>query len=199
MATSERIWPWQPKSQELPEGSGTFGLLLFFLSLSILFFASAVGLVVVRNHLDPNEATTHSFPLIGWISSVVLLALSGFAQGTLVAVRRDQNTIFRLCLVATWVLSVLFLILQIVFWQRLLPEAALQDDVVESGLYGFFVLTGLHAAHVVGGMMMQTYITVQGFRGRYWSLRHETVRGTTLYWHFLLGVWVLLVLFLLWL
>lgn len=198
MATSDGIWPWQPKSQELPEGSGTLGLLLFFLSLSILFFASAVGLVVVRYHLEPTEVTTLSFPLIGWFSTAVLTLVSGFSQGTLWSVRRDQNTLFRLCLSATWVLALLFLILQVSLWQRLLPEASTQDNVVETGLYGLFVLTGLHAAHVLGGLLMQSYVTLQGFRGKYWSLRHETVRGTTLYWHFLMGIWLFLVLFLHW-
>ena len=41
------LWPWQEKSQELPEGTGTFGLILFFVTLSVLFISSIVGVLEI--------------------------------------------------------------------------------------------------------------------------------------------------------
>ena len=63
-----------------------------------------------------------------------------------------------------------------------------------TGLYGFtfFMLTGLHAAHVVGGLVPLGITLVRAFLGKYTWGAYGGVRNVALYWHFLDFVWLVL-------
>ena len=58
----------------------------------------------------------------------------------------------------------------------------------------FYVLTALHAAHVIGGLIPLIVVYIKARRGRYSRNFHPGVRYVTAYWHFLDVVWVLLFL-----
>jgi cytochrome c oxidase subunit 3 len=64
-----------------------------------------------------------------------------------------------------------------------------------SGSHGviFYWLTGLHGAHVVGGVVFLTVCLTRAARGRYSASSHLGVELCELYWHFLGIVWVVLV------
>lgn len=197
-APRRAIWPWEkPPAQEVPEGAGGMGLALFFVSLAVLFIASAVGVMVVR-FASPASGALVSFPPIGWVSTGALVTVSLLVHLGVRAVRKDEQTRFRACTAGALAASLVFLGLQAFFWSELLLQEMALANAVESGLYAFFVLTGLHAAHVLGGVLMQSLVTVRAFRGAYWSLHHGQVRGTALYWHFIDLVWLVLVAFLVW-
>jgi cytochrome c oxidase subunit 3 len=63
-----------------------------------------------------------------------------------------------------------------------------------SNLYAFtfFILTGLHAAHVVGGVGLLAVVLARSLRGRYGSGRYDGVTYAAMYWHFLDAIWLLL-------
>jgi cytochrome c oxidase subunit 3 len=63
-----------------------------------------------------------------------------------------------------------------------------------ANLYGFtfYMLTGLHAAHVIGGLALLAIVTVRAFCGRYSANAHAGVLYSTMYWHFLDGVWLVM-------
>jgi heme/copper-type cytochrome/quinol oxidase subunit 3 len=65
---------------------------------------------------------------------------------------------------------------------------------ISSSLFGsfYFTLTGLHALHMIGGLIFNTYILINGLRGKYSSAHHERVEYAGLYWHFVDLVWVVL-------
>jgi len=54
------------------------------------------------------------------------------------------------------------------------------------------MLTGLHAAHVVGGLIPLAVVTVRAFRDRYSPAAFAGVAYTAVYWHFLTAVWLVL-------
>ena len=56
----------------------------------------------------------------------------------------------------------------------------------------FYILTGLHALHVFGGLVLQAVVTTKGLLGRYWSYHHPGVLYSAMYWHFLDGMWLVL-------
>ncbi|HET9929853.1 MAG TPA: cytochrome c oxidase subunit 3, partial [Polyangiaceae bacterium] len=60
--------------------------------------------------------------------------------------------------------------------------------------YTFYVLTGLHAAHVVGGFVPAGIVFARARRREYSSSRHEGVLLCTQYWHYLGVVWLALFL-----
>jgi cytochrome c oxidase subunit III len=57
----------------------------------------------------------------------------------------------------------------------------------------FYVITGSHAAHLLGGLVALAYLLLRALRGA----THRAMAVTALYWHFLAALWVCLFLFLL--
>jgi len=115
----------------------------------------------------------------------------------------DQTQKYQQALIATMVLSVLFMIAQIFAWRSLFSqEIFINTDNSASYLY---VISGLHFAHVIAGLP---------FLGMFlWKARKQMkepvsvlvyfsdpekrlkLRLLTIYWHFLDGLWIYLVLF----
>ena len=93
-------------------------------------------------------------------------------------------------LAATFGLGVIFVLLQTANWYGL----ALREVTARTNLYAFtfFMLTGLHAAHVVGGLIPLGVVLAKSVRGRYGSGYHPGVRYMAMYWHFLDVVWIVL-------
>ena len=187
------------KQQELPEGAGTFGLLLFFVSLAVLFLSSAIGVVVVRAQFDAVEFPVQ-FPKAGWpLSTALLIATSLCLHLAVRALRIDESRRFLTLLGGALAAGTLFFVTQAIFWNALFDQQDAQIRSVESGFYAVAMLTILHAAHVLGGVLWLGVVFVRAVGKRYWSLSHGQVRGIALYWHFIDAVWILLLGFLFWL
>lgn len=177
-----------------PAGAGAFGLKLFIASLGVLFAASLVGYLAVR--LRATDWPPPGMPGLPWwgllFSTIVLLASSGTIRQALRGARGDDQPALRRGLLATTVLGFVFLISQGVNWWILI-KAHLN---AATNLYGFtfFVLTGLHAAHVIGGLVVLVVVTRKAARGVYSAVFHPGVIYASLYWHFLDIVWIVMFL-----
>ena len=53
----------------------------------------------------------------------------------------------------------------------------------------FYAITGLHAVHVLGGLVPLVMITVSAYRDMYGRKKYAAVRYTAIYWHFLDVIW----------
>lgn len=179
------------RHQHLPPGTGTFGMVLFLLSLGMLFAASVVGYLVIRfqptQPLPPGEL---ELPAVLWASTVAILASSFTIHTALQNVRLERQTRFRQALTLTLLLAVAFLLLQAPGLSHLLYAHRLAEDVQLYGLVFFLVL--VHAAHLLGGLLPLTVITYQAHAGRYDHEHHGPVQYIVMYWHFLDAVWVIL-------
>ncbi len=60
----------------------------------------------------------------------------------------------------------------------------------------FFLMTGFHGAHVLGGLVLLTLILYRASRGQFSPQHHVGVSAVTLYWHFVDVVWFFLFLIL---
>lgn len=179
-------------------GAGTLGMYLLLASLSILFASSIIGYLYVR-FVNPQFAgrpwPPPEFPPLPrtlWISTLAILLSSVTIQYALISIRRDRQAALLRGLVATLSLGLLFLILQGLNWWEI--YAALPPNLPPERPYLmlFYVLTGLHAAHVIGGLIPLIVVTVLAARRRYVANYHPGVRYNALYWHFLDIIWVLL-------
>jgi cytochrome c oxidase subunit 3 len=188
-------------------GSGTIGIVLLLMSLSVLFIASTLAFVIIRVQVtnNPNAGTGGMWPPPGlpaipkslWLSTLVILATSVTIQVALNAIRKDLEKKLLKFLYATLGLGVLFLILQAFNWWEFYTALPKGHQLSGPYLGGFYVLTGLHAAHVIGGLIPLIVVIVRALQGRYSRNFHPGVRYVTLYWHFLDIVWVVLFLVLL--
>ena len=56
----------------------------------------------------------------------------------------------------------------------------------------YFIMTGMHALHMVIGLVLMGFVTVRALRGRYTPANHIGVEILGLYWHFVDLVWIFL-------
>jgi cytochrome c oxidase subunit 3 len=93
-------------------------------------------------------------------------------------------------------LGVLFLGLQLLAWHRLQAHGFLLATT--AGASFVYIITGMHAVHLLGGLGGMVYGIVGAWFGRVVDAQRIVVDVTAWFWHFLGGLW-LYVLLLLWL
>ena len=189
-----------PNGTRSPEGSrtrspsspGTLGMWLFLLSLAILFAASITAYLIVRVRAEVWQPVNMPDPPPWlWFSTAVILVSSGTIHWGLAGIRRSLHGRLIGAMLATTLLGLVFLVSQAINWAWLI---AINATTSTAGLYifTFYVLTGLHAVHVIGGLALLTVVTARSFAGRYSADHHPGVKYAVMYWHFLAAVWLVL-------
>ena len=103
------------------------------------------------------------------------------------AIRRGDRTAFLRATVVTVVLGLTFLGGQL--WDYTQLGFGITDTAFGST---FYTLTGFHGAHVLGGAIMLSVVIYRGLAGQFSARHHDMVEATSLYWHFVDVVWILL-------
>ncbi len=191
---SDRKDFWQPHTHgEAPPGVGMFALKIFLVSLCVPFIVCLIGYFHMRNNVawQPRE-----LPSLLWLSTGLIILTSFGVEGARQSVRKDHYKRLRGYCVLVLALGGLFLVCQTIAWHGLvshhLPSITEEQDLsLRVFVATFFMLTGLHAIHVVGGLVLQSVITVRVYRRRYWSLYYPGLSYSAFYWHFLAGAWLL--------
>ena len=185
--------PRPRRESELPEGIGIIGMRIFLGSLAVLFVASILGYLLTRSHAETwPPPGVPALPSGLWFSTVVILSCSLTVHLALRAVRMGERSSCSWWLSATLALGLLFLAAQAVNWFGLV--AAQFSPKTNLYAFLFYLLTGLHAAHVVGGLVPLGIVTGKSLAGRYGSGWHPGVTYMAMYWHFLDAVWIVLFL-----
>lgn len=159
------------------------GLWLFMLSESMIFF----GLLSTRFYMQGTNRPAEVNQLLGFIITAVLLLSSFTANRAEIAIAHGNVASFKRLLATTIVLGLGFLVTVVaVEW----PEA-LHFAPPSTG-YGsiFFTLTGMHAFHVLTGLIILAIVWFNGSRGRY-AQDHWSAEAGIVYWHFVDIIWVL--------
>ena len=180
--------------------AGRLGMWLFLAAVGMLFAATIVGFLVIRTQLTLRDQWPSNLPPLPdllLVSTILLIVSSATMQAALVAARRGRPRPLRLHLLVTTGLGLLFLGLQSwcwIVWLDQLTNLWAASNSFRFALSSFYVLTGVHAAHVIGGLIPLGIVTQRAFAGRYTPDAHVGVHLCAMYWHFLDGVWVLLYL-----
>lgn len=175
-----------PDPERLPPPEGyRIGVWLTLASVTMLFAALASAYVVNRAYRMPIV-----MPKVLWLSTTLILVSSATFELARRMLRRRIEGKFKLWIGVTTVLGVGFLILQLVAWSELKAAGFYINKNLHSGYS--YLFTGLHGAHLIGGLAALVFVTVR--RQSKWTTvrRRAAVDVTALYWHFLTGLWVLL-------
>ena len=161
------------------------GMMVGLAGITMLFtaFTSAY---VVRKGLS-NDWRPLQIPPLAWLNSILLLAGSYTieqAKRWFVNARR-----FRRWWLSTTVLGLMFLVGQILVWQRLTASGVYLNTNPSSSF--FYVLTASHGIHLLGGVIALMWLTWKLQHGR---LRPASVGVMALYWHFMDGLWIYLLM-----
>jgi cytochrome c oxidase subunit 3 len=156
------------------------GLWLFFLSECFLFGSLVAG----RFYLAGTDKPEHLDQQLGLaITSILLLSsLTAFTAET--AIARGRRGWAGLMLLATIVLGLMFFAGVVFEWS--------EAHFTQSEPYGtaFFTMTGLHASHVVSGILILALMLLLVMRGRFSPRSYWGFEAGIKYWHFVDVVWV---------
>jgi cytochrome c oxidase subunit 3 len=175
----------------LPTRAGTVAMILFLLSLGMLFFVSILGYVLIRTRSAQSPPLgAIQIPAGLFLSTALVIAGSFTMHFAVRDVRQEKLAQLRNWLLITLGISIVFLLLQAVFLRELLARHAESQSqgIVLYGLIFFLVL--LHGLHVVGGVVSLILVYIGARLGKYDHEHFYPVRNAALYWHFLDGVWL---------
>lgn len=187
------------KSQTAP-GAGLLAMQVTLISISALFITIAI-VYLVRSQ-TPIRWRPVGVPGFLWLSTTLIVASSWSLESARRSFVRLRVNEYARSLLITFFLGMGFLICQLIALRQLIAQGIYLRYNPHSSL--FYVVTGAHGLHLLGGMIALFYLLVRA------SLATENVRlelgrqrtlmsVSTLYWHFLDALWVgLFGLLLLW-
>ncbi len=175
---------WSDEQTPPPEGY-RLAIRLTIISITMLFLALSSAYIFNRARLQPIAT-----PPVLWVSTGLILISSITMEMARRALRRRLENKFRLWTTATMLLGLAFLGAQITLWMHLTASGFYVNRNQHSGYA--YIFTGLHGAHLIGGLVALAYVTLRD-RRRWTAVRRRfSVDATALYWHFLDGLWIYL-------
>jgi cytochrome c oxidase subunit 3 len=169
-----------------------FALWLFLVTV-VMIFAALTSAYIVRQ--AEGNWLEYELPEIFWITSGIVVLSSIALQVAYYAAKKDNFLLLRTSMVLTVGLGIAFLVGQWYSWVALVDqEVFFVGNPAGSFLY---VFTGLHAAHLISGVIFLIIVLISTFGTKVHSQSLNTLEMAVTYWHFLGGLWLYLFLFLL--
>jgi heme/copper-type cytochrome/quinol oxidase subunit 3 len=159
------------------------------MSLFVCLFSAYFYLGIDKNRWAANQPPKILYALV---MLVVLLSSSVVLEWGERQVGRQRYQAARIALIVTIGMGLIFMVIQgfeyADHWKTLTPYSDSYGSI-------FYALTTFHAAHVIVGLMLLSYVA---FLPRYGSLAapFRPYKVVSLYWHFVDLVWIFIVLIL---
>lgn len=171
---------------------GKLGMWVFLASEIMLFGAFISAYIVLRmgSPMFGVPAEEIMGRPLATINTFVLITSSVTMVLALAAIQGNNVKKFAGYLILTSILGLTFLVIKGFEYQHKIHEGL----TITSSLFGsfYYTMTGLHALHMIGGLIFNAYILFNGLRGKYNNGHFERVEYAGLYWHFVDLVWVIL-------
>lgn len=179
----------QPHGEGAHGGHNLTGFIIFLCSESVIFLAFFSGYAVLRlSAIDWLPAGVDGLEWRLPLINTVVLVSSSF---TMVAAEhfkdKERLWLFRGFWLLTMAMGAYFLYGQAVEWSGL-PFG------FTSGTFGgtFYLLTGFHGLHVLTGILLMGLMLAKSFVPGNYAGGEEGVKATSLFWHFVDVIWILL-------
>ena len=161
-------------------------------SILMMFAGLTSAYIVKRNQAN---WVTFDLPVVFWYSTAAIILSSVTLFLSTRAFRERAMGRYRIYVIATLALGVLFILLQFAGFRQLWQAGiTLTGNVSYSFLY---IIVGFHAVHVLGGIIALVIMSLKAFSSkvRNYSIVPVELIGT--YWHFVDILWIYLLVFLL--
>jgi cytochrome c oxidase subunit 3 len=182
-------WAWEPGG---PDGSAApqrvylTGICLALASI-VMFFAALASAYLVRQGISTDWVPI-KLPAILWGNTVVLLASSATLERARRLLAEGRPGGFRRWWGLTTVLGLLFLAGQFVAWTELRAAGVYLATNPSSSF--FYVLTGAHGLHLLGGVAALLYLARRDESREHRAGLQTAAAAASVYWHFLGAVWI---------
>ncbi len=165
---------------------GVVGLILTESALFTIF-VTAYLFYIGKSLTGPYPSQVLDLPII---ATICLLSSSLTVALAERAFRREDSGKFRLWLLVTILLGLEFLGSTAFEWYKLIFRDHL---TISANLFGttFYSLVGLHASHVIVGLILLMLVFVLSLYGHVKQTHAEHIEMLSWYWHFVDGIWVI--------
>ena len=167
--------------------TSTLGLRAFLAVVTVLFSLLIMAYGSRMEFEDWRPAPQLS---LLWMNTAMLVAGSVAMQWARMSARRGEIDGVRIGLIAGGAFTLAFLGGQILAWRQLDMLAAF--DITNPAIGFFYLITALHGLHLLGGLVAWGRTTAKVWRGSDVVHARLSVELCTVYWHFLLLVWLVL-------
>jgi cytochrome c oxidase subunit 3 len=157
----------------------------------IMMFAGLTSAYVVKR--DQPGWTTFPIPRAFWYSTAVILISSLTVQMALKAFKDREMLRYRSLLTTTAVLGVLFVVLQWIGFRQIWDTGITLHG--SGGGQFLYIIAGLHAAHVLGGIVALLIVVGKAYVSRTRNYDSIPVELIATYWHFVDLLWIYLFIF----
>jgi cytochrome c oxidase subunit 3 len=195
--------PWlAPGLDPLTEAEGlpslpaaAVGLRVYFGVATVMFLLIAVIFVMrmgghgISTAQQPDWKPMFWPPLL-WFNTGVLMLSSVAWEWARAAGHRGHRADLRAGLIAGGVLALVFLVGQLTVWRQL-EKAGCGITATTMSAF-FYLITALHGLHLLGGLAVWGRTTVKVLGGSEVAEVRQSVDLCTIYWHFLLLVWLVM-------
>jgi len=162
-------------------------IVIALVSIVMFFMAMAAAFLYLR--ANSNRWVSLHLPTIIWVNTVILLASSGAMELARRGLAQANLRQFRLLWSAATALGVLFLIGQLLAWRQFVLAGFYVSTNQASSF--FYIFTGLHGLHLLGGILALLYVSFRKFEQAKVS-RSVAAEIASYYWHFMDGLWIFL-------
>jgi cytochrome c oxidase subunit III len=158
----------------------------------IMMFAGLTSAYIVKS-TQVGWIEVEKYPSAFWYSTVAIIISSVTMQMAVRAFKQREMQQYRLLLLLTTILGTLFVVLQYVGFTALWNQGV---TLKGSGAGQFlYVIAGLHALHVFGGIVALVLTTLKAYFGKTKSYNAIPTQLVGTYWHFVDILWLYLLLF----
>ena len=185
--------------QAEPYSSNKLRIAMWFLLLVVMMtFGGLVGAYIVISTNGVMEWKPFALPIQVWISTALILASSVTYKIAHSMLNQDKQQKAKNWLLATTIFGGMFIASQLLAWVELVRRGVYVQSNPYAGF--FYILTAVHAVHVIGGIAALGYILLRTWQAT--ASDEELVKRKQLsnsvgwYWHFMDGLWIFLVLLL---
>ncbi len=163
------------------------------LASMIMIFAGLTSGYVVRQ--AEGNWMAFEVPFAFYVSTGILLASSLTMFLALRAAKKDDKQALKTWLIFTLGLGFAFVFSQFIGYNQLVKDGVFFTGGNVAGSF-FYVITGLHIAHLVGGILALLFTTGKAILEKYNSKNLLGIQLCATYWHFLDFLWLYLFVFL---
>jgi cytochrome c oxidase subunit 3 len=159
-------------------------------SILMLFVALTSAYIVRQIPTSDSDWVAIRLPSVLWVNTLLLLVSSVTIELAGRSLKADDYSGLKRWLTITTLLGIAFLVGQVAAWRLLAAQGVYLSTNPHSSF--FYLLTSLHGIHLLGGVVALALVTTGVLRMRIGARRRVAIGVTTLYWHFMDGLWIYL-------
>jgi cytochrome c oxidase subunit 3 len=193
-------------SLEQQKESSTLGMWIFLVTEIMFFGGLFTAYVIYRSQYSHAfSAASHELNvLMGGLNTAVLICSSLTMALAIWAAQMNLRKLIVVFLVLTMLLGITFLVVKTFEYKEKFerhhvpgPSFVWEGDPADKAhaqifFSLYFIMTGLHAFHMICGLGVLTYLLFPAWKGKFNSEYHNPLECTGLYWHFVDIVWIFL-------